>query len=75
MEPYKSKFEERTTREEYGDFEDELERAKELYDEFKSKVDEAFKFDVRQLKMKDLEDKKNQLDFLIETFEVVNDQI
>lgn len=69
------KFQERTTREEYGDFEDELERAKELYDEFRSKVDAAFKFDVRQLKMKDLEDKKNQLDFLIDTFEVINDQI
>ena len=69
------KFQERVTREEYGDFEDELERAKELYEEFKSKVDAAFKFDPRELYIKGLEDKKNQLDFLIETFEVINDQI
>jgi hypothetical protein len=74
-ESYSRQFKERATREEYGDFEDELERAKELYEDFKSKVDKAFSFNVKQLKMKDLDDKRNQLSFIIETLELVNDQI
>lgn len=70
-----NKMQERATREEYGTFEEEIERTKELYEEFKSKVDEVLNFNPKDLYMAGLEDKKNQLNFLIETFEVINDQI
>ena len=75
MEQYKSKFEEKATREDYGDFADEIEEAKELYSEFKAKMNKALSFDVNKLKMNELEDKKNQLEFIIENLEMMNDQI
>jgi hypothetical protein len=75
MEQYKSKFEERTSREDYGDFEDEIGEAKELYSEFKAKMNKALSFDVSKLKMNELEDKKNQLEFIIENLEMMNEQI
>lgn len=68
-------LQERATRAEYGDFQKELQKVKELYEEFKSKVDEALSFDPEDLYMSGLDDKRNQLDFLVETFEVINGQI
>jgi hypothetical protein len=72
---YEAHFNERTSREDYGDFEDEIEEAKELYSEFKAKMNKALSFDVSKLKMNELEDKKNQLEFIIENLEMLNEHI